>query len=147
MKSKKLSILAGVALALGAYDAQAAQPTLAGVQYAESDTKAMPAEPDNSGRNVRDQDDKTLTPTDQSSDPADVDLTQRIRKSITSNDAMSVDARNIKIITQGGVVTLRGPVKTTDEKTQIELLAKNAGAKSIDNQLEIDRDGKSGAKE
>jgi len=150
MKRRNLSIIAGTALAVAAYGAHAntldPSPT-GGVQYAETDTKAMPAETDNSGRNVRDQDDRTLTPTDQSSDPADIDLTQKIRKDITSNDAMSVQAQNIKIITQGGVVTLRGPVKSMDEKTTIESLAKSAGAKQIHNQLEIDRDGTSGEKE
>jgi hyperosmotically inducible protein len=108
--------------------------------------KPSPVAPDNSERNVQDQDDRTLTPTDQSNEPADIEMTQKIRKGITSNDAMSMQARNIKIITQGGVVTLRGPVKTTQEKAAIETLAKNAGATRIDNQLEIDRDMPSGEK-
>lgn len=115
--------------------------------YAAADTKPMPAEADNTGRNVRERDDETLTPDDQSNSAPDIDLTQKIRKGITSNDAMSVQARNVKVITQNGVVTLRGPVKTEQEKTTIESLAKNAGATRIDNQLEIDRDDMSGEKD
>lgn len=145
-----LSIVAGATFALAASGARATGPDDAGSSdavrlYAASDT--APAEPDNSGRNVRDDDGSTLTPTDQSNAPADVALTQKIRKGITSNDAMSVQARNIKIITRSGVVTLRGPVKTMDERTTIESLAKSAGATRIDNQLEIDRDAKSGEEE
>ena len=105
-----------------------------------ADTKPVPVEPDNTGRNVRDQDDKTLTPGDQSNSAPDVELTRKIRKGITSDDTMSVQARNVKVITQGGVVTLRGPVETQQEKQSIETLAKNAGATRIDNQIEIDRD-------
>lgn len=115
--------------------------------YAAADTKPMPAEVDNTGRNVRDRDEKTLTPGDQSNSAPDLDLTQKIRKGITSSDAMSVQARNVKVITQDGVVTLRGPVKTEQEKTTIESLAKSAGATRIDNQLEIDRDVAPGEKE
>ena len=96
---------------------------------------------------VRDRDERALTPLDQSNSATDVDLTQRIRKDITSDDAMSVQARNVKVITQDGVVTLRGPVETEAEKASIETLAKNAGATRIDNQLEIDPDVALGAKE
>jgi len=118
-----------------------------GRDYAAADAKPGPAEVDNTGRNVRDQGDRTLTPGDQSNSAPDIDLTQRIRKGITSDDAMSMQARNVKVITRDGVVTLRGPVETQAEKASIEMLAKNAGATRIDNQIEIDRDVASGEKE
>ena len=111
-----------------------------GREYAARDTGAMPAEVDNTGRNVRDRDDRAVTPIDQSNTAQDVDLTQRIRSGITSIDSMSVQARNVKVITQDGVVTLRGPVESEQEKATIEMLARNAGATRIDNQIEIDRD-------
>jgi osmotically-inducible protein OsmY len=51
---------------------------------------------------------------------------------------MSVDAHNIKIITQDGKVTLRGPVKTEEEKQMIQKIALDvAGANNVDNQLEV----------
>ena len=145
MKFRKttLGIATGAALTFAVTGAHAADPANTGDDSGRihaSDMESVPADPDNSGRNVRDEDGKTLTPMDQSNEPADVELTQKIRKGITSNDAMSIQARNIKIITQGGVVTLRGPVKTMDEKTTIEAVASSAGAKRIDNQLEIDHD-------
>jgi hyperosmotically inducible periplasmic protein len=47
-------------------------------------------------------------------------------------------AKNIKIITASGQVTLRGPVKTAEEKARIDQLAKSAaGGAKIDNQLEV----------
>ena len=45
---------------------------------------------------------------------------------------------NVKIITNAGIVTLRGPVKTEQEKSAIEAKAKQvAGVTRVDNQLEI----------
>jgi osmotically-inducible protein OsmY len=111
-----------------------------GRDYAARDTGAMPAEVDNTGRNLRDRDESAVTPTDQSNSEQDIDLTQRIRSGITSLDTMSVQARNVKVISRDGFVTLRGPVESAQEKATIELLAKNAGAAGIDNQLEIDFD-------
>ena len=52
-------------------------------------------------------------------------------------DSLSNDAKNIKIITSNGVVTLRGPVKTEAEKTDIGRLAQRvSGVRKVDNQLE-----------
>jgi osmotically-inducible protein OsmY len=49
-------------------------------------------------------------------------------------------AKNVKIITVNGVVTLRGPVKTIEEKRTIEAMAQQiAGADKVDSQLEISR--------
>jgi hypothetical protein len=101
---------------------------------------AVPPEADNTGRNVRDREGHALTPLDQSNSSQDVELTQKIRSGITADGAMSVQARNVKVISRDGFVTLRGPVETQQEKASIEALAKSAGATRVDNQLEIDRD-------
>jgi len=94
--------------------------------------------PDNSGRNVRDRDDQTKTPGDQSENEADRTITQNIRQAITADDSLSTNAKNVKIITNDGTVTLRGPVKSEKEKTDIEAKAKQvAGVKRVDNQLEV----------
>lgn len=95
-------------------------------------------EADNTGRNVRDRSDATKTPEDQSENEADRTITQSIRKAINSDDSLSTNAKNVKIITNDGTVTLRGPVKNEQEKTAIEAKAKQvAGVKSVDHQLEI----------
>ena len=49
----------------------------------------------------------------------DTELTRRIREKLVDDDNLSVSAKNIKIITLRGMVTLRGNVKTTEERTRI----------------------------
>ena len=99
---------------------------------------ADPPNADNSARNVRDRDDKTLTPMDQGGSEADRDLTAAIRRAIVADDALSTDAHNVKIITQDQVVTLRGPVKSAAEKAAVAAKAQQAkGVKRVDNQLEV----------
>ncbi|HEX5220696.1 MAG TPA: BON domain-containing protein [Verrucomicrobiae bacterium] len=64
-------------------------------------------------------------------------ITSTIRRAITSNDQLSTTARNIKIVTIDGKVTLRGPVNTEAEKTAIENAVKQSGVIEVDNQLEV----------
>jgi osmotically-inducible protein OsmY len=94
--------------------------------------------PDNTGRNVRDRSGDTLTPGDQSESEADRTLTQRIRQAVVADDSLSTNAHNVKIITVNGVVTLRGPVNSAQEKANIDAKAQHiAGATKVNNQLEI----------
>ena len=101
---------------------------------------AEPKDADNTARNVRDRDDRTATPMDQGGSEGDRTITAEIRKQITDNDGLSTNAKNVKIITQDGVVTLRGPVKNAQEKTTVAGIArKAAGVKRVDDQLEVER--------
>lgn len=95
---------------------------------------------DNTGKNTRDASGDTLTPIDQSNDPADIKITAEARKLVVADESLSIQAKNVKIITVDGVVTLRGPVETAKEKTLIAKCAKKAGAKSVVNQLEVKKD-------
>ncbi len=98
------------------------------------------ADADNTGRNARDADGNTLTPMDQGESEADRTITQQIRKAVVDHDTLSTNAKNVKIITQNGVVTLRGPVKSPEEKAAIAGVAqKTGGVKRVDNQIEIER--------
>jgi len=93
---------------------------------------------DNSGRNVRDRDDATKTSGDQSGSETDRTISQNIRQAIVADDSVSTNGKNVKIITVDGMVTLRGPVKSEKEKTNIGAKAQQvAGVKRVDNQLEI----------
>jgi hyperosmotically inducible periplasmic protein len=129
---KKTLLLFSVALlALGGY---------AGTAHPTEETPALLAQaaPDNTGRNVRDRGGLTLTPGDQSESEADRTLTQEIRKAVVADDSLSTLAKNIKIITVDGVVTLRGPVQSPREKETIGTKAQQiAGIDKIDNQLEV----------
>ena len=100
-------------------------------------TDSVGAKPNNTAVNVRDRADDVKTPIDQNENQADVNVTANIRKKVVDTK-MSVDAQNVKIITQDGRVTLRGPVKSVDEKERIEGFAHAvAGADKVDSQLEI----------
>ncbi len=93
---------------------------------------------DNSGRNERDRSGETKTSGDQSNSSMDTQTTAAIRRAIMHNNSLSMTAKNVKIITENGVVTLRGPVMTAAEKTKIVELAKtHAGTAKIENQLEV----------
>src|ERR1017187_855877 len=93
---------------------------------------------DNTARNVRDRNSRTLTPLDQGNSQADVNTTAQIRKEIIAGKDLSVNARNVKIITTNGRVTLRGPVNTAEEKRFIgEIADRIARSENVDNQLEV----------
>ena len=96
---------------------------------------------DNSGKNVRDRQDAAVTAGDQSNTQSDLNITQEIRKAVIADKELSMNAHNVKIITANGVVTLRGPVKSSAEKTNIGAKAEHAaGVKRVDNQIEIASD-------
>jgi hyperosmotically inducible protein len=96
------------------------------------------ADADNTKKNQRDRSGETQTSGDQSNSSEDVKITSAIRRAVVADDSLSATAKNIKIITANETVTLRGPVKTAEEKTKIEQLAQSAaGNAKIDNQLEV----------
>jgi hyperosmotically inducible periplasmic protein len=94
--------------------------------------------PDNTSINERDRSRETQTSGDQSNSSADLKTTQAIRQALMKDSELSTTAKNIKIITNNGQVTLRGPVKNAQEKAKIDKLARSAadGAK-IDDQLDV----------
>jgi osmotically-inducible protein OsmY len=75
---------------------------------------------DNTKVNTRDRAKGAVTADQQKENPTDRDLTQKIRRSLTSDKALSSYAHNVKVITQGGTVTLKGPVRSAEEKTVVE---------------------------
>ena len=94
--------------------------------------------PDNTAVNERDRSGETQTSGDQSNSSADLKITQTIRQALMKDSELSTTAKNVKIITNNGQVTLRGPVKTAQEKAKIDQLAKSAaGGAKIDDQLEV----------
>ena len=94
--------------------------------------------PDNTAINERDRSDETKTSGDQSNSSTDLKTTQAIRQALMKDGELSTTAKNIKIIAANGHVTLRGPVKTAQEKAKIDQLAKSAaGGAQIDNQLDV----------
>ena len=97
---------------------------------------AQPA--DNTGINKRDQSSSEPTADQQGQSKADIDLTQKIRRSIVNDKSLSVDARNVKIITINGFVTLKGPVASEQEKRSVEDKAvRLAGNDKVRSELDV----------
>ena len=93
---------------------------------------------DNTERNVRDRDDANLTPEDQKESKGDIDITATIRQAVVRDESLSLNAKNAKIITRHGVVTLRGLVESEAERLTLQQIAtQTPGVVQIDNQLEI----------
>ena len=91
--------------------------------------------PDNSANNK----DHGTTADQQSAHKSDTDITRDIRRSIVSDKSLSTYAQNIKIITQNGAVTLKGPVNSDEEKQTVASKAAQVvgGADKVTNQLTV----------
>jgi len=104
-------------------------------------TPAANAEPDNTAVNARDANRTTREPKlpiDQKETKSDVDLTAKIRQRVLATEGMSINARNVKIITADGRVTLRGPVDSPAERDTIARIARElAGEGNVDDQIEV----------
>jgi hyperosmotically inducible protein len=101
-------------------------------------TKPQTTPPDNTKVNKRDQDPSRPTAGQQKENRPDREITRQIRRSITQDKDLSTYARNIKIITQNGNVTLRGPVRSVEEKKNIEAKANGiAGADHVKSEIQI----------
>ena len=101
----------------------------------DQNTTPTATHPDNSANNKV----HTTTADQQSEVSADRMLTQKIRKSIIADKSLSTYGHNVKIITKDGAVTLKGPVRTDEEKQSIGAKAVEAagGADKVTNQLTV----------
>jgi hyperosmotically inducible protein len=99
-----------------------------------SDTKA-----DNTKVNKRDRNSGEVTADQQKANAADRDLTKKIRQSVIADKSLSTYAHNIKIVSQGGAVTLKGPVKSDDEKKAIvaKAVAVTGSADRVTDQMSV----------
>jgi hyperosmotically inducible protein len=100
---------------------------------------AVAQEPDNTKTNKQDREAGAPTADQQKNNVADRGLTKRIRQSIMSDKSLSTYAHNVKVISQNGLVTLKGPVRSEDEKSAIEAKAMEVvGDKTkISNQMSV----------
>jgi osmotically-inducible protein OsmY len=87
--------------------------------------------------NQRDRHD-TLTPMNQGNSRDEIKITATIRKGMMADRSLSFMAKNVKVITVGTKVTLRGPVASDAEKASIESRARQTpGVMDVDDQLEV----------
>jgi osmotically-inducible protein OsmY len=111
---------------------------LGSLALARAQEPAGQAAPDNTKVNERDRSKEEPTADQQKDNRSDRDITQLIRRSIMTDKSLSTYAHNVKIITRNGQVTLKGPVRSEDEKKTVEARATEvAGENRVTSQLDI----------
>ncbi len=108
-----------------------------GLLLVSAQQPASPA-PDNTKVNERDRNSNQPTADQQGENHPDRDITKQIRQALVRDHSLSSYAHNVKIVTQGGMVTLKGPVRSDEEKKAVETKAVEvAGEGKVNNQLDV----------
>jgi osmotically-inducible protein OsmY len=137
-KSMPLSWLFSlVVLLLGTSGLALAQQDAAPTQ--QPDDKSATAAPDNTAKNQRDRNASEPTADQQKENETDRELARQIRRALVKDKSLSTYGHNIKVISQNGVVTLKGPVSSDEEKRAIESKAAEVagGSEKIKSEIEV----------
>ncbi|MGA8312138.1 MAG: BON domain-containing protein [Terriglobales bacterium] len=110
-----------------------------GLLWAQQDTGTTQTQPaDNTTVNQRDRNTSEPTADRQKENPSDRQLAQQIRKALIKDKSLSTYAHNVKVIAQNGMVTLKGPVKSEEEKQAVETKAAQiAGSDKVTSEIQI----------
>ncbi|MDP9053103.1 MAG: BON domain-containing protein [Acidobacteriota bacterium] len=101
--------------------------------YAQTATQ-----PDNTRVNKQDRAPGAVTADQQKENRTDRDLTQQIRKAVIADKSLSTYAHNVKIVSQGGAVVLKGPVRSDEEKKSVMSKAEDiAGSGKVTDQMTV----------
>jgi hyperosmotically inducible periplasmic protein len=112
--------------------------TLGGMAAWGQDASATQAPADNTKINQRDHNSNSPTADQQKNNPSDIELARQVRKALVNDKSLSTNAHNVKVIVAGGMVTLKGPVNSADEKAAVETKANQvAGAERVNSQLQV----------
>jgi len=95
--------------------------------------------PDNTKVNKQDRETNQPTADQQANNAADLDLTKNIRRAIMEDKSLSTNAHNVKVISQNGTVTLKGPVKSDAERSAIvsKAVSLAGGADKVVDQMSV----------
>ena len=105
---------------------------------ASAQDSSQQAPPDNTKVNERDKNKSEPTADQQKDNRSDQNITQEIRKSVMNDKSLSTYAHNVKIISQNGQVTLKGPVRSDEEKSAVEAKAAAiVGQEKVTSELEV----------
>jgi hyperosmotically inducible periplasmic protein len=108
------------------------------IATAQDPAQTTAPQPDNTKVNERDRNASQATADQEKENRSDRDITQQIRKAIVGDKSLSMYAHNVKIVTQNGMVTLKGPVRSEDEKKAVEeKAAAVAGDGNVSSQLDV----------
>jgi hyperosmotically inducible periplasmic protein len=94
--------------------------------------------PDNTKVNQRDRNKSQPTADQQKENNSDRELARQVRRALVQDKTLSTYAHNVKVVAQNGMVTLKGPVRSDQEKQAVESKAAEiAGADKVTNQIEV----------
>jgi hyperosmotically inducible periplasmic protein len=111
---------------------------LIGSMALAQDSSSQQPAPDNTKMNKGDADSSQPTADQQKDNQSDRQVTRQIRQSIMKDKSLSMYAHNVKIISQNGMVTLKGPVRSDEEKQAIEQKAADiVGKDKVTSQLAV----------
>jgi osmotically-inducible protein OsmY len=121
-------------------DSKATSTATSGTTATTSTDPANTPQPDadNTRQNKLHDGENAVTADQQKNNEQDVEIARKIRKSLTSEKNLSTYAHNVKIIAANGEVTLKGPVRSADEKRKVEeKAAEVAGKEHVKSEIEI----------
>lgn len=144
MKPLYLSLLSSSMFAFGAL-AQTPTPTQTPTPAPTPTARATPspnvqptADADNTARNANPPRGDSTVADQQPNNESELKLLQAIRKAIIDEKSLSMDAKNCKVVVSGGMVTLRGPVDSSQEmQTVADIAMRLAGNNRVTNNLEV----------
>lgn len=94
--------------------------------------------PDNTKVNERDRAQGAVTADQQKENASDLDVVKRIRQSLVKDKSLSTYAHNVKVVAQNGQVTIKGPVRSEEEKRSVEAKATAvAGEGRVTNEITV----------
>ncbi len=113
--------------------------SFAGLLWAQTDSTPMQERPaDNTKVNERDRNKAEPTADQQKENTSDRETARQIRRALVKDKDLSTYAHNVKVIVQNGAVTLKGPVRSDDEKRAVEAKAAEvAGADKVTSELQV----------
>jgi hyperosmotically inducible protein len=82
---------------------------------------------DNTKVDKRDRAAGAVTADQQKENASDREIAQKIRRALMADNTLSTYAHNVKTVAQNGQVTLKGPVRTDDEKQSVEAIHRSGG--------------------
>jgi hyperosmotically inducible protein len=130
--------LMGISIALSCACAVAADGTPNSVATPPNTQGRTAPAADNTAINARDKSGATPTPQKQTNAAGDRKLLADVRRAVVGDKTLSTSAHNVKIVALNGVITLRGPVRSQDEKGKVETLAQQvAGVSRVENHLDV----------
>jgi len=106
--------------------------------WAQDSTSNSQMAGDNSKVNQQDRQPSEPTADQQQNNRSDLEITREIRRSLTQDKSLSTYAHNVKVIAQNGKVTLKGPVRSDDEKAAVlAKAAEVAGQANINDEMTV----------